>query len=80
MRKNKNKKKKAIFFLVLIPLIIILFLFGWFLTIVFEGEKPLVTLEPLPEFISGGQKFTIRISDMKRGLKKVEVSANQEGR
>jgi murein DD-endopeptidase MepM/ murein hydrolase activator NlpD len=80
MRKNKNKKKKAIFFLVLIPLIIILFLFGWFLTIVFEGEKPLVTLEPLPEFLSGGQKFTFRISDAKRGLKKVQVSANQEGR
>ncbi len=80
MRKNKNKKKKAIFFIVLIPLIIILFLFGWFLTIVFEGEKPLVTLKPLPEFISGGQKFTFRISDAKRGLKKVQVSANQEGR
>jgi murein DD-endopeptidase MepM/ murein hydrolase activator NlpD len=80
MRKNKNKKKKAIFFLVLIPLIIILFLFGWFLTIVFEGEKPLVALEPLPEFLSGGQKFTFRISDAKRGLKKVQVSANQEGR
>lgn len=80
MRKNKNKKKKAIFFLVFIPLIIILFLFGWFLTIVFEGEKPLVTLEPLPEFLSGGQKFTFRISDAKRGLKKVQIITNQEGR
>ena len=67
MRKNKNKKK-AIFFLVVIPLIIILLLFGWFLTIVFEGEKPLVAIEPLPEFLSGGQKFTLRISDQKRGL------------
>ena len=80
MRKNKNKKKKAIFFLVLIPLIIILLLFGWFLTIVFEGEEPLVAIEPLPEFLSGGQKFTLRISDAKRGLKKVEIITNQEGR
>jgi murein DD-endopeptidase MepM/ murein hydrolase activator NlpD len=80
MRKNKNKKKKAIFFLVLIPLIIILLLFGWFLTIVFEGEKPLVAIEPLPEFLSGGQKFTLRISDAKRGLKKVQVITSQEGR
>ena len=78
MRKNKNKK--AIFFLILIPLIIILLLFGWFLTIVFEGEKPLVAIEPLPEFLSGGQKFTIRMSDAKRGLKKVQIITDQEGR
>ncbi len=80
MRKNKNKKKKVIYSLALISLIIILLLFGWFLAIVFEGEKPLVSLEPLPEFLSGGQKFTFRIRDTKRGLKKVQVSANQEGR
>jgi murein DD-endopeptidase MepM/ murein hydrolase activator NlpD len=80
MRKNKNKKKRVIYTFALIPIILILLLFGWFLTLVFEGEKPLVSFEPLPEFLSGGQKFIFRISDAKRGLKKVEVIANQEGR
>ena len=78
MRKKKNKK--LLYLLALTPIIIILILFAWFLTIVFEGERPQVSLEPQPEFLSGGQKFTFRISDMKRGLKRVEVSANQEGR
>jgi murein DD-endopeptidase MepM/ murein hydrolase activator NlpD len=80
MRKNKNKKRRVIYTFALISIIIILLLFGWFLTLVFEGEKPLVSFEPLPEFLSGGQKFTFRMSDAKRGLKKVQVIANQEGR
>jgi len=80
MTRNKTRKKKIIYSLALIPLIIILLLFGWFFTIFFEGEKPVVSLEPLPEFISGSQKFTFRVSDKKRGLRKLEVRANQEGR
>ena len=80
MTKNKTRRKKIIYSLALIPLIIILLMFGWFFTIFFEGEKPVVSLEPLPEFISGSQKFTFRMSDMKRGLKRIEVRANQEGR
>jgi len=80
MTRNKTRRKKIIYSLALIPLIIILLLFGWFFTIFFEGEKPVVSLEPLPEFISGSQKFTFRMSDMKRGLKRIEVRANQEGR
>ena len=53
---------------------IILALFIWFFTIIFEGEKPTVTLIPQPEFLSAGQKFTLKLSDMKRGLKRLKVS------
>ena len=78
--KLKAKNKKIIYSLALIPLIVVLFLLGWFFSIIFEGEKPSITLQPLPEFLAGTQKFTLNISDMKRGLKTVKVSVNQEGR
>ena len=74
------KNKKPFYTLILIPFLIIFILFAWFFTIVFEGEKPLVTIEPLPEFLSGSQKFTLNISDKKRGIKRLKVTVNQEGR
>jgi len=74
------KNKKIIYTLSLIPLIIILSFFGWFLITIFEGEKPLIALQPLPEFLSKGQKFTSSISDKKMGLRRLKVSVNQEGR
>jgi hypothetical protein len=55
-------------------------LLGWFLSIIFEGEKPLIDLQPLPEFISKNQEFTLTVSDKNRGLKKLDVSVSQEGR
>ena len=79
-KKNSRKAKKIIYSLALIPLLIILFLFGWFFTILFEGEKPAVLLEPLPEFLSKGQVFTVSMRDAKRGLKTLKVSVNQGGR
>jgi hypothetical protein len=74
------KIKKIIYSLTLIPLIIILILFGWFFTVVFEGEKPAISLSPLPEFLSRGQKFSLKVTDKKRGLRTVKVTINQEGR
>ena len=58
----------------------VLGLLGWFLSVIFEGEKPLIVLQPLPEFISENQQFTLMVSDKKRGLKKLDVFVNQEGR
>jgi len=74
------KNKKIIYLLALIPLLIILVLLVWFFTVIFEGEKPSIDLKTRPEFLSVSQKFTFKISDMKRGLKKLKVSINQEGR
>ena len=55
-------------------------LLGWLVFIIFEGEKPGITLRPLPEFLSGKQEFGLNVSDMKRGLRVLEVTVKQEGR
>jgi murein DD-endopeptidase MepM/ murein hydrolase activator NlpD len=75
-----GKNRKIIYYLALIPFVIILYLFGWLLTFSFEGEKPQVTLQALPLFLSKSQKFTLNIGDKKRGLKRLKVSISQEGR
>ncbi len=66
--------------LAVIPVIIIVILFVWLLTVIFEGEKPSVTLEPTPEYLAASQKFIIKLSDMKRGLRRLKVSCSQGGR
>jgi murein DD-endopeptidase MepM/ murein hydrolase activator NlpD len=73
------KNKKISCYLTLIPIAIILCLFIWLFTIIFEGEKPLVRLEPLPEFLSKKQTFTLNVSDLKRGLKEINITYNQGG-
>ena len=74
------KNKKTTYSLTLIPLIIIILLFVWLFTIIFEGEKPLATLDPSAEFLSKKQDFTVKISDRKRGLKMLKVYCVQGGR
>ena len=71
------KNKKFIYYLTLIPLLIIIILFAWLFTVIFEGEKPSVTLNPLPAYISQKQEFQINVSDMKRGIKNIRVSYSQ---
>lgn len=73
-------KKRSTYSLTLIPLIIILFLFVWLFTVIFEGEKPIAILDPLPEYLARNQKFFVKVSDMKRGLKILKVSYSQGGR
>jgi len=75
---DKSKKKST--FLATGAILLVLIVLGWFMFDVFEGEKPSVILQPFPEYISGDQKFTLTISDMKRGLKGLHVSLSQEGR
>ncbi|MDY7036433.1 MAG: M23 family metallopeptidase [Thermodesulfobacteriota bacterium] len=75
-----SNTKKIIYYFALIPVVLILMLFVWFFTIIFEGEKPTISFQPLPEFLSESRKFTLNISDMKRGLKRLKVSLSQEGR
>ena len=72
-----TKNKKFIYYLTLIPLIIIIIIFVWLFTVIFEGEKPSVSLDPLPGYISQKQEFRVTVSDMKRGLKTFRVSYSQ---
>ena len=71
------KNKKFIYYLTLIPLLIIIVVFAWLFTVIFEGEKPSVTLSPLPGYISKIQDFQVIASDMERGLKTLRVSCSQ---
>ncbi len=71
------KNKKFIYYLTLIPLLIIIILFAWLFTIIFEGEEPSVTLNPLPAYISQKQEFRINVRDLKRGIKNIRVSYSQ---
>ena len=75
-----KKTKKILYFLTLTPIIIVLILIGWFFTVIFEGQKPSIDFSPKPEFVSARQKINIKIEDKERGLKRLSVSLNQEGR
>ncbi len=80
MKKSKAKKRRIVYAFVLIVFLIILFLVGWFFAILFEGEKPSISLEPLPKFFTKIQEFTLSIGDSKRGLKRLIISVKQGGR
>ncbi|MFZ7110737.1 MAG: M23 family metallopeptidase [Desulfatiglandales bacterium] len=75
-----RKTKRFFYPLVLIPLLLILTLLGWFFAIVFEGDKPVAALQPLPAFLSGDQPFVLEADDRKRGLRSIRVTVTQEGR
>ncbi|MBW1999268.1 MAG: M23 family metallopeptidase [Deltaproteobacteria bacterium] len=74
------KKKKGIYILAIIPIILIAFAIVWFLTIIFEGERPAISISPLPEFLSKTETVAVEFSDQKRGLREVTVTLRQEGR
>jgi len=74
----QNKKKSL--FITITAILIVLIVLAWFVFRVFEGEKPQISLQPFPEFLSEDQKFTIEIGDKKRGLKCLRVTLAQEGR
>lgn len=76
----RKDRKRILFPVLLVPILVILLLFVWFISFCFEGEKPVVTLQPRPEFLSKHQKFILKITDQKRGLRRVKVSLKQEER
>jgi murein DD-endopeptidase MepM/ murein hydrolase activator NlpD len=76
----RKDKKRILLPVALVPIIVLLALFVWFIFFCFEGEKPVITLQPRPEFLAKHQKFTITVVDKKRGLRRIRVSLNQEGR
>ncbi len=75
---GKNKKTRLI--LAIGTILIVLLVLAWFLFHVFEGEKPQIAIQPFPEYLSEDQLFTLTASDMKRGLKRIQVFLSQEGR
>lgn len=76
MGKNKNTS----LLLTAGALLIALCILGWLIFDVFEGENPHISLQPLPEYLAKPQEFNLYISDMKRGLKDLHITIEQEGR
>ena len=74
------KNKKTVYYITLIPLAVILAIFVWLFAIIFEGGKPILTVEPLPDFLAKKQAFMIKASDAKRGLKAIKVSYTHGGK
>lgn len=66
--------------LALIILLIVAGFAAWFFIRFFEGEPPSVVLQPMPEFLSKAQKFTLKITDGKSGVRSVKISIHQTGR
>jgi len=75
-----QKRKKVTVLFIVVVLIVGVGSLGWFLACIFEGQPPSVVVEPLPEYLSGRQSFTIRVGDENRGLRKLKISVDQEGR
>ena len=77
MKKSRHKKSRLI--ITLLPTVIIVIIFIWFLMTIFEGEKPLAQLTPLPDYVSRSITFNVIVSDLKMGLREVKVSVKQDG-
>jgi hypothetical protein len=76
MAKNRNIGLIA----AVISILVVLGLLGWFLLTIFESEKPQIQLAPLPEFLTEKQEVVLTVTDVKRGIRRVEVCVKQAGR
>jgi hypothetical protein len=74
---RKNHRRLIV---TVLSILVIISLTVWLLFVVFEGEKPVVTAEPLSEFISGKQTIKVHASDSNRGLRNIKVLVKQGGR
>jgi len=74
------KAKRFFYIATLIPLLALIGFFTWFFANMFEGEAPSVVLQPTPEFLSRSQKYAVKITDGKRGVREVSVSIHQSSR
>jgi hypothetical protein len=72
--------RKIVLWIGFIFVLIILGVVGWFFAFMYEGEAPSASLQPLPEYISKAQKFTLSAADRKRGLRAVKVFITQGGK
>ena len=75
----KKKRRIGIFFTVVLILAVLGFL-AWFLMTIFEGGNPQISIQPLPEYLTADQKFSLVVTDPERGLRAIKVSVKQGGR
>ncbi|MCF8063046.1 MAG: M23 family metallopeptidase [Deltaproteobacteria bacterium] len=75
-----KRSRKVLLTLITVIILAVVGVFAWFFLHVFEGERPEVIVEPLPEFLSKGHRFTLEAEDAKGGLRSLRVSIDQAGR
>lgn len=75
-----GKRKNRGLILAVISILIIVGLLCWFLMTIFESEKPQIQLASLPEFLTEKQEVPLTVTDMKRGIRRIEVCVKQAGR
>ncbi len=75
-----HKKKRITVLVIIGAALAVAGVLGWFLACIFEGEPPHVVVSPLPEFLASSQKLVIQVEDKNRGLRRLKISLNQEGR
>lgn len=75
-----KKSRRIVLVMFVVAILAVLSVFGWFVSRVFEGERPSIQVHPLPAFLSEGQPFTVKVSDQKRGLRLLQVTVTQSGR
>ncbi|NCP07529.1 MAG: hypothetical protein COZ70_04210 [Deltaproteobacteria bacterium CG_4_8_14_3_um_filter_51_11] len=74
----KEKKRKGLYLSIII-VILIVFLGGFFVVNLFEGESPSIKTRPLAEYVSGAVSVTIEASDSRRGLRSIRAVVVQNG-
>jgi murein DD-endopeptidase MepM/ murein hydrolase activator NlpD len=75
-----HKKKRITVLIIIGAALVAVGVLGWFLACIFEGEPPHVVVSPLPEFLASSQKLVIQADDRNRGLRRLKISLDQEGR
>ncbi len=75
----RKKRRIGLFFTIVLILSVLGFL-SWFLMTIFEGGNPQIVIQPLPEYLTADQKFSLVVTDTERGLRTIKVTVKQGGR
>ena len=77
---DMTKNKKVTYILIGILAAALLGSGGWYFKILFENEKPLVDVQPLPAYLARDQKITVKLDDRIRGLRNLKLVLKQQDR
>jgi hypothetical protein len=64
----------------IISILIFLGFLAWLFVTIFESEKPVIQMGPLPEFLTEKQEVKLSVTDLKRGIRRIEARVKQGGR
>ncbi len=77
---TSRRKKRSSFSLFLIIILLLIGAGGFVFLTWFEGDKPIIQANLLPDFIGNATSLPITISDPKSGLRSIKVSIDQAGK